>query len=434
MKTYKMPTIKKQCVEKFQYVYPESVMVKNIKFYHSYLGLYIGVDSEPKTEEINRFNGYGNLSIFQVMQSGDCERKRYSNLLFMYSDKYSTWDRETLELYLKYHKESLSVPEQWKEELEKISKGLRLDDRTGGDLEFSSLSYSERIAKFGFYDIILKEIFTYNEREVEEIPISDVFLEGLSQVIYHPAKDAFDITFEFPVTEDYIVCNGKVGTKICSDVYEFFDNLDYREKYDENQLDVCKPWNPRSLDNGIYGLGKELWGHFASFAQSFNGYSIHYVTRNKNSEEFLYLKDKHNLVFLSYCEKNKIEESIIEDECDRTAEDIINEYKAKGFTEVFDGAGFVGDWEVNFKKIFDFKCSPKKISGKICMLSDSDILLISHSLKKTIQLNKQVLRYLRVELKDIGHTFIKENDENEIALFGEQLVEYMKIAEDSSYF
>ncbi len=434
MKTYKMPTIKKQCVEKFQYVYPESVMVENIQFYHSYLGLYIGEDSEPETENRNRFNGYGNLSIFRVMQSGDCERKRHSNLLFMYSDKYSTWDWGTLEFYLKYHKESLFVPEQWKEELEKISKGLRLDDRGEDNSEFSSLSYEEKIEKFGFYSVRLDKMFTYNEKETEEIPILDGFLEGLSQVVYHPVKDAFDITFEFPVTDDYIVCDGKVGTKICSDVYEFFDNLKYREKYDENQLDVCKPWNPRSVDCGMYGLGKELWSHFASFAQSFNGYSIRYVTTNKNSEEFKNLKDKYNLISLRHREKNEKEEIEITDECDRTKEDIINEYKAKGYTEVFEGAGFVGDWKVRFKKILDFKCSAKKINGKICMLSDSDILLITNSLKKTIQLNKKLLRYLRVELNDVGHTFIEETDENEIALFGEELVKSMKEAEDSGYF
>ena len=64
------------------------------------------------------------------------------------------------------------------------------------------------------------------------------------------------------------------------------------------------------------------------------------------------------------------------------------------------------------------------------MLSDSDILLFSNSLDKSVQLNKQLLRYLRVELNGIGHDFIEETDENEIALIGEELLKNMQEFED----
>ncbi len=432
MKTYKIPNLNKQFVKKFQYVYPDKVMVDNIEFYHSYCGLYIGEDRKGKTED-KEVKGYGNLRIIEVMQIGG-ERKRHSNLLFMYSKKYSTWDMKTLEYYLKCHKEVLTIPEKFKNEVEKVVKGLCLEE----DDEFRSLYYEEKLEKFGYYNVRLDHVYTSNPGEIEEIPIADELdgfvLAGAKQIVRHPVKNAFDVKFQFPVTDDYIVCDGKVGTRIYSDVYEFFDNLQYREEYDENQLDVCKPWNPRCVEYGIYGLGKELWGHFASFAQSFNGYSIRYVTKNRNSEEFNYLKDSENLILLPKPNIDTKGKEKITEKCARTEEDIIAEYKEKGYTEVFEGMGFVGDWKVKFKKIFDFKCYPKEIVGKICMISDSDLVLINYSLEKTIQLNKQLLRYLRVELDDVGHTFIEETDKNEIALFGEQLVEHMKKAEDSSYF
>ena len=288
MKTYKIPNLNKQCVEKFQYTYPDKVMVDNIEFYHIYCGLYIGEDREGKTVD-KEVRGYGNLRLTEVVQIGK-EKKRHSNLLFMYSKKYSTWDMETLEFYLKYHREVLNIPEKFKNEVAKVVKGLRLEDNS----EFRCLHYEEKIEKFGYYDVRLDRVYTSNPEEIEEIPISDELddfpLAGAKRIVRRPVKNAFDVKFQFPVTDDYIVCAGKVGTRIYSDVYEFFDNLQYREEYDENQLDVCNPWHPCYVEDGMYGLGKELWGHFASFAQSFNGYSIRYVTTNKNSKEFRYNK------------------------------------------------------------------------------------------------------------------------------------------------
>ena len=428
MKPYKIPNINKQCVEKFQYVYPDSVMVENIKFYHVYLGLYIGEDINRELEG-KELKGYGNVCIIKVMRIGHPRDKRWSNILFMYSQTYSTWDKETLEYYLKSYHEFLNVPEKFKDEIKKISIVLNkkdLDDEMNDiNLNFDSLDETERLLMYcsSIQTIRLEKLHTFNKEPVDD----------------WPDKNAFDVKFQFPITDDYIVCNGKVGTKICSDVYEFLDNLEYRayrKGYDEDDelFGGRKPWYPHSLECGIYGLGKELWGDLDWSTRIFEGYSIRYATKNENSEDVNNLKDKYNLVFLSPNANNRKKEKKITEKCDRTEEDIINEYKEKGYTEVFEGAGFVGDWKIDFKKILDFKCLAKEIKGEICMLSDSNILLFKHSLKKTIQLNKQLLRYLRVELNDVGHTFIEETDENEIALFGEELVKHMKEAVNSGYF
>lgn len=393
METYILQKPAFDDVKPFKYIYPNIFETKYTTFHHIGFGLYLAeVRGYHDIDEINNdiIKIYPNIAFLGFYDSVNDK----AEILFAYSKKYSTWDEDTLREYIACHTEEFNIKEELK----------------------SNFSYAKRECKFKYL-----EIFEYCD-------ITE--------------NSAYDLKFEFnDDSENYILVNGKVGTKIHDKVFEFKDNLKYRYKSVCAEEKVYQPYVTEGIvSNGDYSiLYTSIWSGGSISILTEN--RISYIALEKDNDFLIKLNDYLGLEYKSF-EKNsntnnKVGLINIEEILSNLPKKDINE---KDIIEadakpVFNINGFKGDWRVIYKEIFNFS-NERVISASYLYFINDELVALDYEGNAIIRIPLNLVKYLRVTItKDcetIGHTFVDNIDEIEYSFASKYVVDFLKDVSNSS--
>ena len=193
---------------------------------------------------------------------------------------------------------------------------------------------------------------------------------------------------------------------------------------------------PRTVINAdCITLGKQLWSDGTYGIDM--GREVHYMLLGEGmkAKDTLVnltglLADEHKK--LDFDEEPKLQiqvpKAISEPE-----EDLESDFDnlEEGYEEIFHNVGFDGKWKISYNKIFEFKRLPHEVEANYVAIRNGKLVYKEYA-NNLIEVDPTILRYLRVSYKSnvdgewIGHVFIENSDEKEIALIGKEEVELYK--------
>lgn len=390
----------------FEYHYPREAVVCGSKCYHIGLGLYIVEDG--CTNVVDEMLKYQNLEFVCLVNSyrKSHEDKGSPEWAFVYSKQYSVWKHDIF-----YEKKNqlaqLQVPD--------VVKGKF--DRVMHDLLHGSRS-----------------IRTYSWEDCWELPCAEDEINDL------------DLNFEYDkakTKDSYILFKGRIGTKIVNGVYQFKAPLVAKEWELEKAFYptiITFPMPGQGTDRinaDCITLGKRIWSEGTISADM--GREVHYILLGEGKKEKDKLVEFTDLIVdehkkLDLDEVEYLQEDVLENipedgekqvELSEEVLDCCEEEQE----EVFLNVGFHGEWTIKYNKIFELKRWPHEIETNYVALKNGKLIYKERYNNKFKELDANLLRYLRVSYQSeqygesIGHTFIEDSDEKEIALIGKEAVE-----------
>lgn len=415
----------------FTYQYPKNFSIKETLFQHIGYGLYMVSASGDKPLYLCDTDAYINMTFVALVSERELkelegfedfeeynpdEERNLREILFAYSNRYTTWDREALYTYLTGHLEEFVLEEEQRKKC----------------LEIVSIIKGKSYRVFG------NSMDEWNRsREVEENNLDTPFL----------------------MEEDngnYILLNGSVGTKIAEGIYQFMDPLKYRVDYEMNKYygPVVEVSNDNAIDMDCTILYEKI-PEMARFCITISG-RVFYLLTGELTEQQREFIDLKGLDFKQYHAKKAEKEVSVDrkrvtyqeknNSLQEEPQDLWEKFLSCGCREVFEGKGFFGRWTIKYNTIFEFCREPHKRYAELCGFNEKGVCILHK--EDIIVLPYKLFRYLRisyVEYKEeesmdesafkvdmdekalqVGHTFIEKSDALEVELFGKDVVEFLK--------